>query len=358
MCLDACRKPLSQLMDGDKKKSNESLDHPGLALARYLRSQQDNNQAVRQLHNLIKNSKASSAYKAAFGRWERLAKARGSLVFREALKGPLALGLGNESVTEVGLTTHFTYGMPIIPGSAIKGICRRAALLLSEQSKLSQDQFDALIGTQDSASFFTFWDAWYDPDSVEGKPFHRDVITVHHPKYYGSQGKEGGPTDFDDPNPIPFLVVKPNAKFLFAIDAPDEKWGEFVKQLLRWSLRNLGAGGKTNAGYGWFEVDMVQEKALGTASAATPTTKVTLTENEAVWVGATVHRDPGSGKLTATDKENRKALVEGNAAQELFNKLSESAQEALKRKPRKIIADVTVSTMGNNITIKHIQPKG
>jgi len=51
---------------------------------------------------------------------------------------------------------------------------------------------------------------------------------------------------------IPFLVVKPGAEFLFAITAPNEEWGNFTIELLKWCLQNIGIGGKTNAGYGYF----------------------------------------------------------------------------------------------------------
>jgi CRISPR type III-B/RAMP module RAMP protein Cmr6 len=78
---------------------------------------------------------------------------------------------------------------------------------------------------------------------------------VHHPDYYRNRGQGVWPTDFDDPIPMPFLVVKPGAKFLLAIDAPSKDWGAFVIELLKWSLRNLGVGGKTSSGYGFMKVE-------------------------------------------------------------------------------------------------------
>jgi len=359
MADQACRDSLNRLMDG-----RGNLDHPGLALARYLETQQDNNEGVRRLHERIVESQASDAYRKAFERWKGLAEKRGSIVFSVSLKGPLAIGLGNESVTEVGLTTHFTYGMPVIPGSAIKGLCRRGALLLKAQGKLLQEQFDALFGKPDSASLFTFWDAWYDPTSVNGKPFHRDVITVHHPDYYSRRGKadkdgkdKGWPTDFDDPNPVPFLVVKPKAQFLFAVDAPDEKWGEFVKELLRWSLANVGAGGKTNAGYGWFDRGSTQQGAESNVTTANAASRPSLAAGEELWPKAIVRRNPGSGALTAINRQTQeRAVADSGSSQKLFNQLPESAREALKRK-HDITADVTVSRMGNMVRIKAIHPR-
>jgi CRISPR-associated protein Cmr6 len=53
-------------------------------------------------------------------------------------------------------------------------------------------------------------------------------------------------------SPVPFLVVKHGAEFLFAITATNEEWGNFTIELLKWCLQNIGIGGKTNAGYGYF----------------------------------------------------------------------------------------------------------
>lgn len=237
----------------------ENAEHAGLTLQRYLQKHKPierENQAVmpeEALLEAVQNFCAPHAYHVAFRRWQAFAQSR-SRWFLMKLATPLAIGLGNASPLEVGLTLHHTYGMPIIPGSALKGLCRRGAQLLCRKSKISQQDFELLFGTggeqANVAGCVVFYDAWYDPDTVGGQPFHRDVITVHHPVYYG--GGAQPPTDFDDPNPVPFLVVKPETRFLFAIDAADERWAEFAKQLLRWCLVNLGVGAKTNAGYGYF----------------------------------------------------------------------------------------------------------
>jgi CRISPR-associated protein Cmr6 len=331
-----------------------AFDHPGLALARYLKSQDDEHSAVRDLHNTAQKSAAGEAYRTAFARWEQMTTQAGFLLFREKLGGPLAIGLGNESVTEVGLTTHFTYGMPVIPGSAVKGLCRRGALLLRNQDKISQEQFLAIFGDTQGASFFTFWDAWYDPASVNGKPFHRDVITVHHPDYYGKKGKGAWPTDFDDPNPVPFLVVKPGAQFLFAIQAPNEPWGTFVKELIRWSLRHLGAGGKTNAGYGWFEV---QNAVVQTVSPSAGASSGVTVDHE-IWMNVTVIFEAGRQELKAT-YEGKTASVTLPDSRRIMDSLPEPARNQLQdKKRRKIPADVEVKAVGGSrYTITRIIPK-
>lgn len=243
------------------EQAARAYDHPGLALQRCLVEHADAEQKRRgqrpevELLRKAAGSPASDAYRRAFARWKGIAEARpGCCAFPGTLAGPLAVGLGNASPLEIGLTLHHTYGMPLVPGSALKGLCRRAAIRLQAQGELSAAQFAVLFGDDRAgtraASHLVFWDAWYDPGSVDGRPLKRDVITVHHPEYYARRGAGAWPADFDDPTPVPFLVARPGARFLFALDAPGPGWGEFAERLLRHGLEELGAGGKTNSGYG------------------------------------------------------------------------------------------------------------
>jgi CRISPR-associated protein Cmr6 len=244
--------------------------------------------------------------------------------------------------------------MPVIPGSAIKGMCRRGAILLRDQGKLKEEQLQALFGDTNRKSYFTFWDAWYDPDSpddAKGKPFHRDVITVHHPDYYGKKkDKEGQhicPTDFDDPTPVPFLVVRPKAKFLFAVDAPTTEWKTFVEGLLKWCLENIGIGGKTNAGYGYF----VFESRPGEGDA--PVTQRIESENE-VWENVTVYYNKGKNSLLKAQTEGQKsASIDGQAARVLISEFSQADQAALEKK-KQVLANIEVEVKGNQKTIKRI----
>jgi len=266
----ACRK----ILHGAWVSRDRFLDNPGLALARYLSrhaTQQEKRQGQRPevlLIQSVASSGVSEAYKTAFSRWKQIASGKGFCAFTGTAAAPLAVGLGNESPLEVGIRLNFTYGIPVIPGSALKGLCRRVARLLLDRGDLSRTQFEVVFGAAEgdgeshqtqadethggpAASFIVFWDAWFDPGSVGGQPFKQDVVTIHHPEYYGTKG-ENWPTDFDDPNPVPFLVVRPGSRFLFSICAPDVRWAGFVARLMQWGLVELGIGGKTNAGYGRF----------------------------------------------------------------------------------------------------------
>lgn len=362
---------------------NDNANHAGLLLTRYLKSHKPSDAAARnqleqtpeeELLNLAMKVQSSNAYSSAYKRW------RGQFLdgrYLEAeLASSLAIGLGNESPLEVGLTVSHTYGMPLIPGSAIKGMCRRGALKLMQEGNLSQAQFFALFGLskednisedqhckllgvgkengqKESAGCITFHDAWYDPNSVEGRPFHRDVITVHHQDYYGGRGSVA-PTDFDDPTPVPFLVVKPKAKFFFAIEAPDNGWAVFTIELLKWSLANFGIGGKTNAGYGYFNTGAERAAGAYPAGAGQAAPSGALESQTETWENVTVRLNPGSGELSAQFQQQR-ANVTGSQAQILRAKLPQEKMDEL-RSRRQLQANIKVEVAGNRFTIVEITP--
>lgn len=275
--------------------------HAGLLLQRYLERHKPKQREAGQqmpeeaLIEAARNIGTSIVYREAFKKWEKWAGGR-SVCFTMELATPLAIGLGNASPLEIGLTLHHTYGMPVIPSSALKGLCRRGALKLLKEKNISETQFEALFGKAGDkdaqAGYVTFYDALYDPGSVSGKPFHRDVITVHHPEYYGSDSKP--PTDFDDPTPVPFLVIRPGARFLFVLDTP-EGWQDFTKSLLQWCLCHLGVGAKTNAGYGYFKNPDSDFTPPKQASASTPA----ITAQTELWQDAHLRYDAGRRVLTA-----------------------------------------------------------
>lgn len=333
---------------GDLKPQAET--HAGLLLQRYLTAhkpkQRDNTQDTPEemLLDQATGVKVSEVYRAAFRRWRQFAEQTpdgcARVHFTVQAAAPIAIGLGDASPLEVGIRLHHTYGMPLLPASALKGLCRRVARLLRHESKLSDEAIDALFGfsreKQAAAGAVVFYDAWYVPSSAGGAPFHRDVITVHHPAYYGSG--EVAPTDFDDPTPVPFLVVKPGARFLCVLDAPDRQWADFAQKMLLWGLENLGVGAKTNAGYGYLTRE-------GGASAS-PAARPTLQASEQVWQQTTVVYEPGPRRLKAARSAQEQAFAEGKDAESVLNSLPDALRQQLVEK-RKLTADVVVEQQGN-----------
>ena len=326
--------------------------HAGLLLQRYLtahKPKQRDNTTQTPEEQLLEQAcaiAASKVYHAAFNRWlEQFAQQTPAgcerVCFTVQAVAPIAIGLGDASPLEVGIRLHHTYGMPLLPASALKGLCRRVARLLRHDSKLSDEAIDALFGfsrdTQAAAGAVVFYDAWYDPSSVRGKPFHRDVITVHHPAYYGSG--EVAPTDFDDPTPVPFLVVKPGARFLCVLDAPDPAWARFAEQMLLWGLEHLGVGAKTNAGYGYLT--------HADGASASPAARPTLQASEQVWQQAYITYDAGKQTLTVQNLATKaRAEAQGAQAKTLLDALPDALREQLRAKKR-LTADVVIKQVGN-----------
>lgn len=92
-----------------------------------------------------------------------------------------------------------------------------------------------------------------------------DVLTPHYKEYYDSEGKVP-PSDDQDPNPVFFLAVRAGVRFRFrwrlapreAVEAPRVALSppvmeRRVKDWLLHALATWGAGGKTAAGYGYFD---------------------------------------------------------------------------------------------------------
>jgi len=64
----------------------------------------------------------SKDYAQFYARWETSFQDPADRTFELALASRLLVGHGNASATEVGLSVHHTWGVPVIPGSALKGL--------------------------------------------------------------------------------------------------------------------------------------------------------------------------------------------------------------------------------------------
>ncbi|MEA3350854.1 MAG: type III-B CRISPR module RAMP protein Cmr6 [Chloroflexota bacterium] len=206
-------------------------------------------------------------YEQFYNRWEYLLKAKCPLPPKKAeVQGRLAIGLGAESVLETSITLLRAYGMPYIPGSALKGLAAFYArnYLVEEDWDMESEAYRTLFGDTDAAGYVTFYDALYVPGSgfknkEKGKrqALWPDIITVHHPEYY--QGKNKPPADWDNPTPIHFISA--TGEYLIALDGPDKFWVERTFEILELALAELGVGAKTSSGYGRILLGEAREKA-------------------------------------------------------------------------------------------------
>ena len=121
--MQACRNALSQL-----QLSHGT--HAGLLLQRYLRSPIKDNDHVRDRKALLdavvqSSQKVGELYQKAYERWGKTITGTKKNV---KIEGRMVLGLSSESPFEVGLRLHHTYGTPVIPGSALKGLDRKSVV--------------------------------------------------------------------------------------------------------------------------------------------------------------------------------------------------------------------------------------
>jgi CRISPR-associated protein Cmr6 len=188
----------------------------------------------------------------------------------------LVIGLGASHPQETSMTLHHIYGIPYIPGSAIKGVTKHWSVLKFADNnrkrkdnekfedaikriaealengddlgiKVDEINFKDLIeifGTQEKHGKVIFFDA-YPVGEIKLKI---DIMNPHYPEYY-SQGKL--PTDWQNPVPIKFLTVE-NTKFSFYLLSRDKELLEKSKNLLIEAIKNYGIGAKTSLGYGTF----------------------------------------------------------------------------------------------------------
>jgi len=180
------------------------------------------------------------------------------------------VGLGAEGVLENALMLHRAYGVPIIPGSALKGLAAAYAHNrladegwrkppLEPNPKSSFSAHEILFGSTRSAGYVTFFDALYVPSSGYREPKRNmvqpllpDVLTVHHPKYYQGSDLPDAPADWDSPTPISFISATGRFRVVLA---GLETWVDIAYDVLALALDEVGVGGKTAAGYGRLSLD-------------------------------------------------------------------------------------------------------
>lgn len=199
--------------------------------------------------------------------------------FQAETTGPLTLHLARASVLEnAGICLHPLYGFTYLPGTGLKGMAHAYATQVWIESQPDKqkawDQIrevfgwakapllkkiarDLAVSNPDGsqAGSIVFHDAW----PVDWPRLTTDIVNNHHPEYYqaAGNGNANPPGDWENPNPVYFLAVPEGQKFEFTV-APrtGDHSSEDVNLARQWllgALCHLGAGAKTNAGYGGFK---------------------------------------------------------------------------------------------------------
>jgi CRISPR-associated protein Cmr6 len=258
------RAPIIQLAALGRDRRPEG-QHPGLILQRYLTPVAEKDAQREKLAVLGAAIQAAQSeplkhiYQLAFERWTKSFSEdapRRSEDLKTAAR--LIVGLGTANVLETGIRLHHTYGLPVIPGSALKGLASHYCALVwgpTEGNHLFQKEKDyhkLLFGTTGERGVIHFHDAWILPLNVGEGCLLLDVMTPHHPSW---QIDQKAPTDFDSPTPIPFLSVAGTFRVTVSWGGPAahpqaENWTNLAFALLKEALQEWGVGGKTSSGYG------------------------------------------------------------------------------------------------------------
>jgi CRISPR-associated protein Cmr6 len=157
----------------------------------------------------------------------------------------LVVGLGKDNPYEIGLTLHRIYGCPVVPGSALKGMTRAWA----EATDKEEEKIEELFGVQNQAGDAVFFDALpFTPPKLE-----MDVLNPHYPDYYQDDASQP-PADWQSPKPVYFVTVAAGTKFLFGVGSrtKNSENAQVARQWMKSALQEMGVGGKTSAGYGFF----------------------------------------------------------------------------------------------------------
>jgi CRISPR-associated protein Cmr6 len=243
-----------------------------------------------------------------------------SIVYDNSLstETPLVCGLGAAHVLETALTLHHIWGVPYIPGSSLKGVCRQVAFWKLVDGKANSDNeledlqkrfygelaidnedmlvYQLLFGAQDFKGLLLFLDAYPEfnnnnkskNDNESNNIFKLDIMNPHYSKYYGDSTGRTPPGDWENPTPVFFLTVKEGVNFRFVVLFDNWRWEkiknegiifekrkvnitnnvadkivkvaidkenkELFELILKQALSFYGVGSKTRLGYGSFKV--------------------------------------------------------------------------------------------------------
>lgn len=180
-------------------------------------------------------------------RREQLIKKRKPFInLKMKVRGKLLLGAGNPSLIEVGITLSRNYGLPIIPGTAIKGTF--ASFLFD------RDEYESLahiFGDTEREGSLIFLDAI----PVSDLKFSLDIVNPHFQPYYMKEKLP--PNDWYNPVPKRYLVVSSGVFWFTVLETCsgviEKSEKEQIKQRFVEMLRTYGMGAKTSYGYGRFK---------------------------------------------------------------------------------------------------------
>lgn len=199
--------------------------------------------------------------------------------FSLQLGGRLIVNQAVGVLENAGLCLDRFFGVPYIPGSALKGIASEGARMeaASDAERLAICGGEAEDGRKKRhiAGTVAFLSAY--PEGAAKLVL--DIVNCHHPKYYSSDDPMAVALDNESPNPQVFPAVEAGAVFKFNLALVSQSRAEAVKKILAlppdfnplakaeaWlkaGMTDHGIGAKTAAGYGWFQLCDANNSASG-----------------------------------------------------------------------------------------------
>jgi CRISPR type III-B/RAMP module RAMP protein Cmr6 len=192
-------------------------------------------------------------------------------------QGALITGTGSGGIRDVGIELHGTYGWPVIPATALKGVADayardsdtvsatvRARIFGAPRAGGEPDaaqedtdvDSDASASTKATPGSVRFLDALPGPAGVA---VAEHVLTPHARDYHTGHDAMGRdqrppPAEYVNPVPIPFLAVQ-GGTFTAYLVGPEPDVGT-AAELLAVAVDDIGAGAKTSAGYGYLDASV------------------------------------------------------------------------------------------------------
>jgi CRISPR-associated protein Cmr6 len=241
-------------------RGNEAIENAGLLLDKYHAECPRQEDQKLELVKIAALPPRDGELARRFKQRRAALEGLGATRWTRTTSGPLTLQLSRAgSFENAGICLHPTYSFVYLPGTGMKGMARAFADTVAHAEAV---EIEAVFGKtaskeEDSASgAVVFHDAW----PVKWPRLVVDIVNNHHPKYYQGNDDRDPPDDFEDPNPVSFLAVAAGAEFEFAVglrqrESADPRLLALARQWLDGALTMLGAGAKTNAGYGCFQAD-------------------------------------------------------------------------------------------------------
>lgn len=248
----------------DAVAERPGLANPHLSTGRLCRSGLATQQQIGLvLRDVASSSVVNEVVVAMSRRQRRLADdlARGgrpTISFRLATASRLITRSGDTSPEVNSTRVHPVWGIPVLPGSSLKGAARAAAHWAGASPADVERIFGpppparpgVRPGDGDAAGTVIFLDAY---PHGNGSVFDVDVATPHHQAYYS--GERPDPAPIEGPNPLTLLVVPADRPFRFTLAARAARSVDDVAaaaRFLKGALTDEGFGSATSSGYGYF----------------------------------------------------------------------------------------------------------